>query len=143
MVVRDPVLPMAGRAKPASATRPVATPAAAGQMPPGNLLRQQIAQEVEQPVLCGPAEQGADKAGQQAKHAQLQGIEQQRVMAGKAQTAEQRTGIEAACGEAGSRQRDGNARQQNRSQARKVQIAFRTAQCAPICRLLSPAVSIR
>lgn len=112
-------------------------------MPPGNLLRQQIAQEVEQPVLCGPAEQGADKAGQQAKHAQLQGIEQQRVMAGKAQTAEQRTGIEAACGEAGSRQRDGNARQQNRSQARKVQIAFRTAQCAPICRLLSPAVSIR
>lgn len=94
-------------------------------------------------MLCGPAEQGADKAGQQAKHAQLQGIEQQRVMAGKAQTAEQRTGIEAACGEAGSRQRHGNARQQNRSQARKVQIAFRTAQCAPICRLLSPAVSMR
>ena len=56
-----------------------------GPDPPGNLLRQQIAQEVEQPVLCGPAEQGADKAGQQAKHAQLQGIEQQRVMAGKAQ----------------------------------------------------------
>gem|GEM_PF-3037120 len=82
-------------------------------------------------MLCGPAEQGADKAGQQAKHAQLQGIEQQRVMARKAQTAEQRTGIEAACGEAGSRQRDGNARQQNRSQARKVQIAFSTAQCAP------------
>ena len=50
-----------GRAKPASATRPVATPAAAGQMPPGNLLRQQIAQEIEQPVLCGPAEQGADR----------------------------------------------------------------------------------
>ena len=58
-------------------------------------MGEQIAQQKEQSVLRGPAEQRTGDARQQAEHAQLQGVEQQGVVTRQAQAAQQCTGIEA------------------------------------------------